>query len=46
VAGGPASRHGAHELGGVYYAIVTQNDDPEGPGGRVKVRYPWMPEGD
>ena len=44
--GGPASSYGAHGLGGVYYAIVTQNDDPEGPGGRIKVRYPWMPEGD
>lgn len=46
MSGGPASRHAAHDLGGVYYAIVTQNDDPDGPGGRVKVRYPWMPEGD
>jgi uncharacterized protein involved in type VI secretion and phage assembly len=46
VAGGPGSRYGDHLLGGVYYAIVTQNDDPDGPGGRVKVRYPWMPEGD
>jgi len=46
VAGGPASRYGDHDLGGVYYAIVTQNDDPDGPGGRVKVRYPWLPEGD
>ena len=44
--GGPAARHGENSLGGVYYALVTQNDDPEGPGGRVKVRYPWMPEGD
>jgi Type VI secretion system/phage-baseplate injector OB domain len=46
VAGGPADRTGAHDLGGVYYAIVTQNDDPDGPGGRVKVRYPWLPDGD
>ena len=44
--GGPASRYGDHGHGGVYYAIVTQNDDPDGPGGRIKVRYPWMPEGD
>jgi uncharacterized protein involved in type VI secretion and phage assembly len=46
VPGGPADRTGANDLGGVYFAIVTQNDDKEGPGGRVKVRYPWMPEGD
>jgi phage baseplate assembly protein gpV len=46
VAGGPATRYGDHALGGVYYALVTQNDDPDGPGGRVKLRYPWMPEGD
>jgi len=29
----------------VYYAIVTQNDDCEDAVARVKVRYPWMPEG-
>ncbi len=46
MAGGPADRTGDHDLGGVYYAIVTQNDDKDGPGGRVKVRYPWMPDGD
>jgi uncharacterized protein involved in type VI secretion and phage assembly len=46
VPGGPADRTGGHDLGGIYYAIVTQNDDKEGSGGRVKVRYPWMPEGD
>jgi len=46
VPGGRASIYGDHALGGVYYAIVTQNDDPDGPGGRVKVRYPWMPDGD
>jgi uncharacterized protein involved in type VI secretion and phage assembly len=46
VPGGPADRTGDHDLGGIYYAIVTQNDDKDGPGGRVKVRYPWMPEGD
>ena len=44
--GGRASVYGDHALGGVYYAIVTQNDDPDGPGGRVKVRFPWMPDGD
>lgn len=46
MAGGPADRTGGNELGGIYYAIVTQNDDKDGPGARVKVRYPWMPEGD
>lgn len=46
MSGGPADPTGANDLGGIYYAIVTQNDDPEGPGGRVKVRYPWLPEGD
>ncbi len=44
--GGAADRTGTHDRGGIYYAIVTQNDDPEGPGGRVKVRYPWLPDGD
>ena len=43
---GPASPFGTNDLGGVYFAIVTQNDDLDGPGGRVKVRYPWLPEGD
>src|SRR5690606_2608740 len=46
VAGGPASRYGDHDLGGACYAIVTQNDAPDGPGGRVPGRYPWLPEGD
>lgn len=45
MAGGPADPTGTHDLGGIYFAIVTQNDDKDGPGGRVKVRYPWMPEG-
>jgi hypothetical protein len=46
-AGGPRPRDGDHDLCGVYYGIVTQNDDPPpGPGGRVKVRFPWMPEGE
>lgn len=30
-------------LPGVYYAVVTQNDDPDC---RVKVRFPWLPGGD
>jgi uncharacterized protein involved in type VI secretion and phage assembly len=44
--GGNRNTSGDHDLAGLYYAIVTQNDDPEGPRGRIKVRYPWMPEGD
>lgn len=43
---GPADPYGTNDLGGVYYAIVTKNDDKEGPGARVRVRYPWLPEGD
>lgn len=30
------------ELPGVYHGIVTQNDDTEGSGGRVKLRLPWL----
>jgi len=44
--GGTRTKYGDHDLSGIYYGIVTQNDDPDGPGGRVKVRFPWMPEGD
>lgn len=33
-------------LGGVYYAIVTQNKDEEKKLARIKVRFPWMPGGD
>lgn len=43
--GGPARRHGDYDLAGVYYAIVTRNDDPEGKG-RVRVRFPWLPNGE
>ena len=46
--GGPGGREpddGDHGLCGVYYAIVTQNDDTEG-SARVKVRYPWIDHGD
>lgn len=43
---GNESRFGRHDLAGVYYAIVTQNDDPDGPGSRVKLRFPWLPDGD
>jgi hypothetical protein len=44
--GGPQQPIGDNELCGIYYALVTQNDDASGPGGRIKVRFPWMPEGD
>ncbi len=33
-------------LCGVYYALVTQNKDEEKSIARIKVRFPWMPEGD
>jgi len=44
--GRPQSGPGDNLLCGVYFALVTQNDDPDGPGGRVRVRFPWMPKGD
>lgn len=44
--GGPDPLSGDHGLRGIYYALVTRNDDPDGPGGRVKVKFPWIPEGD
>ena len=31
---------------GVYFAIVCQNKDDELKLGRIKVRFPWMPQGD
>lgn len=43
--GVPAPPSGDMGMGGIYYAIVTQNQD-EQKLGRVKVRFPWMPEGD
>ncbi len=36
----------ASALGGVYPGIVANNHDDEGPGWRVKVRFPWLPGGD
>jgi len=45
-AGGPQRGLGDNALCGVYYALVTRNDDPDGPGARVRVRFPWMPEGE
>ncbi len=41
-----AGAFGMSLLGGVYYGVIAQNDDPDGPGGRVKVYFPWMPGGD
>lgn len=43
--GVPAPPSGDMGMGGIYYAIVTQNKD-EKKLGRVKVRFPWMPGGD
>lgn len=43
--GVPAPATGEMAMGGIYYAIVTQNKD-ERKLGRVKVRFPWMPGGD
>lgn len=45
-AGGPENPDGDRALRGVYFAIVTQNDDLDGPGGRVKLSFPWLPEED
>ena len=33
-------------LGGIYYAVVTNNKDDEKKLGRIKVRYPWLDGGD
>ncbi len=43
--GGPRRETSDMSLCGVYYGIVTQNKDDSALG-RVKVRLPWMPEGD
>jgi uncharacterized protein involved in type VI secretion and phage assembly len=44
-AGGPRSLTGDAALFGVYYAVVTQNKDDENKT-RVKVRLPWLDQGD
>ena len=45
-AGGPSPWAGDHVLSGVYYAIVCQNKDEEKKLGRIKVRFPWLDNGD
>jgi len=44
-AGGPRVPSGDMTLFGVYYGIVTQNKDPDALC-RVKVRLPWLDQGD
>jgi len=44
--GGPRTPTGDMAHFGVYYAVVTQNKDEELNQARIKVRLPWMPEGD
>lgn len=44
-AGGPRNPTNDGTLCGVYYAVVTQNKDPEGKA-RVKIRLPWLDQGD
>ena len=43
--GVPAPPTGDMAMGGIYYAIVTQNKDDEKKLGRVKVRFPFIPAG-
>lgn len=45
-AGGPSPWAGDHVLSGVYYGIVCQNKDDEKKLGRLKVRFPWLDNGD
>ncbi|MBT8493901.1 MAG: phage baseplate assembly protein V [Deltaproteobacteria bacterium] len=47
MSGGPSKLHTDNDFAGVYHAQVVRNDDaddPDSPGGRVKVRFPWLPE--
>lgn len=44
-AGGPRRDTSDMSLCGVYFGVVTQNKD-DAELGRVKVRFPWLPQGD
>jgi hypothetical protein len=44
--GGPRTATGDMTLYGVYYAVVTQNKDEEKGIARIKVRLPWLDNGD
>lgn len=45
-AGGSRTWTGDMTLAGVYYGIVCQNKDDEKKLGRIKVRFPWLDQGD
>jgi len=45
-AGGSRPLTGDMTLAGIYYAIVCQNKDDEKKLGRIKVRFPWLDQGD
>jgi uncharacterized protein involved in type VI secretion and phage assembly len=45
-AGGSRPWTGDMTLAGVYYGIVCQNKDEEKKLGRIKVRFPWLDQGD
>lgn len=45
-AGGPSPWAIDAVLSGVYYGIVCQNKDEEKKLGRIKVRFPWLDQGD
>lgn len=44
--GGSAPWTGDMSMAGVYYGVVCQNKDDEKKLGRIKVRFPWLPQGD
>jgi uncharacterized protein involved in type VI secretion and phage assembly len=47
MSGGPSKLYTDNDFAGVHHAQVVRNDDsddPDSPGARVKVRFPWMPE--
>ena len=44
--GGPRTLSSDGTLVGVYYAVVVQNKDEEKKLGRVKVKLPWLDNGD